>query len=371
MSYYGQKKYASKPNNLDELKKRIKENKLGGVYLFWGAEEYTKDFYAEKLRKTAKSSPLPEFNYVIFDAETQSPGEFEEATFALPYLWENKVIEIRNLLPNKLSAEDGAFYARVFETLPEYLTVLILLRAGEYGGTKAGGEGKKNEAEKNRETEKKNGFKTLLASVEENGLSVEFEPEKGEKLCNWVAKHFAARGVRTAPNLPAFLISYCGSDMYTLQGEIGKLCDVYEGRPLTDRDAMKYCCANESYVFFDVAACMNRHDLAGARRILSGLRMTSETVPLAMGFLASNYQLMVIAKAGIDSGKTAAQIASELKIDSWKIGKAISSICNSDSAFLNEAVREIAKADAKIKTARGNPVAILELLVYRICMYGK
>jgi len=31
---------------MDELKKRIKENKLGGVYLFWGEEEYTKDFYA-------------------------------------------------------------------------------------------------------------------------------------------------------------------------------------------------------------------------------------------------------------------------------------------------------------------------------------
>ena len=59
MSYYSNQK---KPSSLDELKKRIKENTLGGVYLFWGEEEYTKDFYAEKLRKTAKSSPLPEFN---------------------------------------------------------------------------------------------------------------------------------------------------------------------------------------------------------------------------------------------------------------------------------------------------------------------
>lgn len=361
MSYYGQKK----PSSLDELKKRIKENKLGGVYLFWGAEEYTKDFYAEKLRKTAKNSPLPEFNYVIFDAETQSPGELEEASFALPYLWENRVIEIRNLLPNKLSADDGAYYARIFETLPDYLTVLILLRAGDYGGTKTGGDNKKNE------TEKKNGFKALLASVEENGLSVEFEPEKGEKLCNWVAKHFAARNVKTVQTLPSFLISYCGSDMYTLQGEIGKLCDAYEGKALTERDAVKYCCANESYVFFDVAACMNRQDLAGARRILSGLRMTPETVPMAMGYLASNYQLMVLVKAGMDSGKTAAQIAAEQKIPAWKVSKAITSLCNSDSSFLHQAIAEIAEADVKMKTVRGNPAAILELLVYRICMYGK
>lgn len=361
MNYYG----AKKPSSLDELKKRMKENKLGGVYLLWGEEEYTKDFYAEKLRKTAKSSPLPEFNYVIFDAETQSPGELEEATYALPYLWDNKVIEIRNLLPNKLSADDGAYYARIFETLPEYLTVLILLRAGEYGGTKSGGDAKKNE------TDRKNGFKDVLASVEENGLSVEFVPERGEKLCNWVAKHFAARNVRIAQNLPSFLISYCGTDMYTLQGEIGKLCDAYEGKPLTERDAVRYCCANESYVFFDVAACMNRHDLAGAKRILSGLRMTPETVPMAIGYLASNYQLMLLVKAGMDSGKTAPQIAAEHKLPAWKVSKAINSLCNSDASFLNETVAEIAKADVRLKTMRGNPVAILELLIYRICMYGK
>ncbi|MBQ3003715.1 MAG: DNA polymerase III subunit delta [Clostridia bacterium] len=363
MSYYNNQK---KPSSLDELKKRIKENTLGGVYLFWGEEEYTKDFYAEKLRKTAKSSPLPEFNYVIFDAETQSVGEFEEATFALPYLWDNKVIEIRNLLPNKVSADDGEYYARIFETLPEYLTVLILLRAGEYGGAKTNNDSKK------AETEKKNGFKTLLKSVEENGLAVEFEPERGEKLNNWVAKHFAARGVKIAPNLPSFLVSYCGTDMYTLQGEIGKLCDAYEGKPLTDRDAVKYCCANESYVFFDVAACMNRHDLVGAKRILSGLRLTPETVPMAMGYLAANYQLMVLVKAAMDSGKTASQIAAEHKsIPAWKISKALNSLCNSDASFLNETVAEIAAADTKLKNMRGNPAAILELLIYKICMYGK
>jgi len=362
LSFYGNKK----PSSMDELKKRIKENKLGGVYLFWGEEEYTKDFYAEKLRKLAKGSPLPEFNYVIFDAETQSPGEFEEATFALPYLWDNKVIEIRNLLPNKLSADDGEYYARIFETLPDYLTVLLLLRASEYGGAKTSSEPKKVEQEK------KNGFKTLLKSIEENGLVVEFEPERGEKLNNWIAKHFAARNVKIASGLPSFLVSYCGTDMYTLQGEIGKLCDAYEGKMLTERDAVKYCCANESYVFFDVAACMNRRDIAGAKRILSGLRLNAETVPQAMGFLASNYQLMVLVKAAMDSGKTASQIAAEHKsIPAWKISKAINSLCNSDASFLKETVAEIAAADTKLKTTRGNPAATLELLIYKICMYGK
>ncbi len=370
MSYYGSKKLSS----MDELKKRVKENKLGGVYLFWGAEEYTKDFYAEKLRKLAQGSPLPEFNYEIFDAETRSVGDFEEATFALPYLWEHRVIEIRNLKPKKVYMAEAEEYARIFETLPDYLTVLILLRAGDYSGSKPSSEPSKEE--KNEETspeqeERKNGFKTFLTAVEANGLSVEFEPEKGEKLCNWVARHFASRGVKIAPGVPSFMTSYCGTDMYTLQGEIQKLCDASRGNAITEQDVRTYCSANENHVFFDVANCMVRRDLPGARRILAGLKMTPETVPMAMGFLASNYRLLLLIKTGMDAGKSLTQIASDHKISSWKVNKAASSLGYTDYEALQYAAKEIAETDMKMKTRRGNTAAALETLVYRICMYGK
>lgn len=368
MSFYNNKKVSS----MDELKKRVKENRLNGVYLFWGAEEYTKDFYADKLRKLAQTSPVPEFNYEIFDAETRSVGDFEESTFALPYLWENRVIEIRNLKPKKISQSEAEEYARIFETLPDYLTVLILFRAGDYNGSKTGADSQKEEkSSEDQPQERKNGFKTFLTAVEENGLSVEFEPEKGEKLCNWVSRHFASRGVKIAPGVPSFMTSYCGTDMYTLQGEIQKLCDACEGKPVTEQDVRTYCCANENHVFFDVATCMIRKDPVGARRILSGLKMTPETIPMAMGFLASNYRLMLLVKAGMDMGRSVAQIAAEHKIPTWKVSKAVSSLGNTDYAALQEAVVRIAEADSKMKTRRGNAGAALELLVYRICMYGK
>ncbi len=349
-----------KPSALDELKKRVKENRLSGVYLFWGEEEYTKDFYAAKLRKLATDAPVPEFNYLLFDAEKYTAGDFEEATFVLPYLWEHRVIEIRNLSPGGLSAEEGERYARIFASVPDYLTVLVLLRSDAY----AGGKGDKAQ-------EKKNGFRAFLTAVEENGLSVEFEPEKGEKLCAWVAKHFAARYVPISQGLPSALIAYCGTDMYTLQGEIGKLCDAYEGTPLTEREMRAYCCPNESYVFFDVAACMTRNDLAGARRILSGLRMTPDTVMMAIGYLASHYQLLSLVKAGLDSGKSVSQISSEQKQPTWKVQKAASAVVNTDAPRLRNAVREIAAADTRLKGTRADPRAVLELLLYRICSYER
>ena len=364
MSAYGNKQ----PSSMDELKKCIKENTMSGVYLFWGAEEYTKDFYADKIRKLVKGSPLPEFNNVIFDAETSTPGDLEEAADALPYLWEQKVIEIRNLTPGKVSADDGEAYARILSTLPDYLTVLILMRSGDYNG---GTSQNTKKSDKDKEKEKRNGFKTLLSAVEEYGLVVEFQTEKGDKLCHWVERHFASRHVKISHSLSSFLVSYCGSDMYTLQGEIQKLCDAYQGTPLTEQDVKTYCSANESHVFFDVASCMVRGDLAGARRILSSLRMTPDDVTMAMGFLASNYRQMALVKSGMDHGKSASQIAAEHKISSWKVSKVVSSLQNIDSATLHRAIADIAEADLRMKTRRGDSVAALELLVYRICTYGR
>lgn len=352
---YGQKQ----PSGLDELKKRLKEDRTGGAFLLWGAEEYTKDFYAEKLRKLGKSAPLPEFNYVIFDTDTQTPGELEEATFALPYLWEKRVIELRgSFLSKKMRKdkatreEEGEQYARILSSLPEYLTVLLVLRAGE------------KEAE---------GAKGIVAAFEQHGLSVEFKAERGEKLCNWVAKHFAARGVTITPQFPSALIAYCGTDMYTLQGEIEKLCSyaLCEGAKLTERDISLCCCPNESGVFFDVADCMNRQDIAGARRILSMLQMNDAAVMQAMGYLASSYRLMLLVQAGREQGKNASQIASEYKLSSWQVNRALSSLSRTDPAALRYALSVISETDKRIKNMRTDSKAALELLVYRICSYGK
>ena len=364
MSAYGRREPENNP--LDDLKKRIKDGNTNGAYLFWGAEEYTKDFYAEKLRRNAKDSPLPEFNYIVFDAETRSASELEECVQALPYMWECKCVEVRGLNVQKLSADEGEQYARIVSDLPDYVTLLFLLRAEEYNG----GTGAKK-PEKEGAPEKRNGWKSLLSALEQNGMVLEFQPEKGDKLAAWIAKHFSARGVKIAAGLPTMMISYCGNDMYTLQGEISKLCELYDGKTLTEQDVKTYCCANESYVFFDVATCMNRKDLAGARKILSGLRLNAESVPMAMGYLASNYQLMLLVKAGVDRGRTAAQIANEQKLPSWKVTKAISSLHYVTTEELNAAVRMIAETDLRLKTVRANPASALELLICRICAYGK
>lgn len=350
--------------SIDVLKARIKENKIDGVYLFCGQEEYTKDHFATQLRKKVDSSPLPEFNHIYFNAETDKVVELEDAAFSLPYMWESKLIEITNLESAKITESDLNDYARVFSDIPDYLTVLIVLRAdAQIERRKA-----KDDDEESKST--RVGLPELVKLVEENGLVVRFESEKPDKIASWIARHFNAKNVKFDISVPREMINVCGSDMYILQGEILKLTEIYSGNPLTASDVRKYCCANSAYKYFDIATALNKRDLVTAKKILDSLDLSREKIPMAVGVIAKNYSDMLIVKTGLDAGKSFDIIAKDMKKQAWQVRKVAQSIGHSDVRALSFAIAQLTNADAKLKSYRGDPKRILELAFFRICTYG-
>lgn len=341
--------------SLDILKKRIKENKLSGVYLFIGREEYTKDHYAEILRKKVDQAPLPEFNHVYFNAAAQSTADLEDAFFALPYMSDFKLIEITNLADARIDETDASEYDRIFSDVPDYLAVLAVLRSEEYGDEQKGAKSAKS------------GINAFAAAVKDHGLVVEFGSEDTDKLTPWIVRHFNAAKVGYEPAVPRELLNYCGSDMYVLQGEIEKLCLAYNGTPLTVADVKKYCCANNAYKFFDISMALNRRDMVLANSILNGLDLSRDELPAALGLIAKNYSDMLLVKTGIDSGKSPDQIAKDLKIPAWRVSKIASAVRGSDIRSIVRAISHIAAADKKMKSSRTEPRRALEMAFYRIC----
>ena len=344
--------------SLDILKTRIKENNISGVFLLCGPEEYTKDHYANLLRKKVDASPLPEFNHIYFNASSSKISELEDSAYSLPYMWENKLIEITDLESAKITESDIEDYLRVFSDIPDYLTILAVLRADEH-------------TEEARKSKNKGGLSGFVSAVKDNGLVVEFETEKADKLITWINRHFNAKGIKCDNNVPREIINVCGNDMYILQSEILKLTEVFSGKPLTVSDVRKYCCANSSSKYYDIATALNRRDIVTAKRILDDLDLSREEIPMAVGFLAKNYSEMLMIKSGIDSGRGYDVISKDLKIASWKITKIASSLGAVDLKMLSFAISQLSELDMKLKAYRGNPRPILELAFYRICTYGR
>ena len=143
--------------SLDILKSKLKENNISGVFLFCGAEEYTKDYYAAQIRNKVDSSPLPEFNHIYFNAAEGAISDLEDAIYSLPYMWDIKLIEITNIESAKLTEGDINEYSRVFSDIPDYLTILTVLR---------------HDDDDDKEKASKKALNSFIKAVRENGVVV-------------------------------------------------------------------------------------------------------------------------------------------------------------------------------------------------------
>lgn len=354
--------------SLDILKKRLKENKLGGTYLLYGHEEYTKDFYARQLRKKVASSPLPEFNYIIFDASVSDPSELAEAVFSLPYMWDYKLIEVKNLDTASLNADTAESYAQVISQLPEYVILLFLFRSEEFddnmGGFKKGKSGTGSKA-------KGKGIKILIDAIKEEGVAVNFPNETGVRLEKWVARHFAASKIDVNRTAVQTLISLCGNDMYTLHSEIEKLINSPAPRPIDQNAVMKYCCPNESYKVYELSDALTNGDMKKVKRIFNVLAEDKTDPSMLLGYLSKCFSDMLIIKSGVEEGISHSRIAKLSKKQEWLVRKTAAGLSNKPSGYIAFACDAIDNADRKLKRYSINPYLVLEILLFRIGLYGR
>lgn len=368
--------------SLEILKQRLKENKPAGVYLFYGNEEYTKDYYARELRKKVTASPMPEFNHIIFDASASGPNELAEAVDSLPYLWDYKMIEIKNFDLFALNADTAARYAEVISQLPEYIIMLFLFRSSELdesvveGGFKksAGLSAEKTSDEESEEPAQKGkgkGINTLISAIKKYGLAVNFPNETGEKLENWILKHFAAKKVQADRSAAQMLIAFCGNDMYTLYNEIEKLVYSLAERPITQKTVLKYCCPNESYKVYELSDALTSGDMKKVKQIYDNLVKSKTDPSLLLGYLSKCYSDMLLIQAAAEEGMSQAKIAQMLRKSEWLVRRTAAGIARRPSGYLAYACEAIDAADRKLKRYSGNPYLALEFLLLRLGMYGR
>lgn len=374
--------------SLDILKQRLKSNKPCGTYLFYGKEEYTKDFYVRELRKKVTVSPLPEFNHIIFDAEKSDSSEFSEAAFSLPYMWDFKLIEIKNFNLTALTQEEAEEYTKVISELPDYVILLFMFRSEELDdsvveGGFSGAKTKNNTPSESEESSDDSGtptaqkgsakgMRTLINALKKYGLAVNFPNETGEKLENWIIKHFMAKKVTIEHTAVQTLVTLCGNDMYTLHSEIEKLLNSEaSARAVNQADVLQYCCPNENYKIYELSDALSNSDMKKVKQIFDNLAINKTDPSMMLGYLSKMYSDMLLIQSALDEGKSLGKIAQSIKKSEWLVRRTVSGLSKKPSGYIAFACDCIDVADRKLKRFSVNPYIVLEIMLFRIGLYGR
>lgn len=354
--------------SLEALKQKLNQGSISGVILLCGADEYTKNYYANEIKKKFDKNTTG-VNYFVFDGSKNSPQELVQLTEGFPLLLtttretNTKLIEIKNLTPDNINESIAEEYSAIFAQIPEFCTLLIIYSAEELDIKKLSPTMTKKKKAK--------GLPAFLEAIKNNGLIIEFETPSADRLISWAARHFKSYGTPITKAELEYLLEFCGTDMNVLATEINKLSMYCGERGISRADIENVCCPNTEYQVFDMTKALVEGNDKKAFKILDALKFAKTEPILLLGILARLISDMAIIKSGADSKLNFAQIANASSINEWQVKRYLDFLRNKDGDFLPFAASECLEADKKLKSSPEEPYIVFETLVARISAYGK
>ena len=178
-------------------------------YLFYGDEEYMKNYSLSLARQTlCPDETLAFFNEIKLDSISYSPSSLQDAIMPAPMMADRKLITVQGVDFKAIKQSDVDELCSVLDTLDEYdyNTVIIVTMADKFDA----GRSPKSPS-------------TTLQKLSERATCVNFEKNTPARLCTWLQKHFEHNGVSASSDVCMALIDRCGRDMYALANETDKL----------------------------------------------------------------------------------------------------------------------------------------------------
>lgn len=353
--------------NLSVLKDRMKKKNLTGSYVFYGEEEYLKNYYYDELvgacgdKLNVKAFYGADFTLDDFFAAcdttpvAMSMSMFEEETPS-----EKEDYRLVKLVFPKLDVlskgEEKQFLSKLSE-LPEGVIVVFFLY--------------------NDEEEKIS--KGIYKSICDASLTVNFrhEPVGSPLLASWAQRHFLKAGVNAERAVLAYFLNYVGNDMLTLKNEIDN-CALYlmaEKRDgLTAEDIEKVCKKSVSAQIFDISSNALKGRYKEAMAAFTFFKNAKEDEILLLATISKAvYDLCAVDKLS-KKGESLAEIQKKTGLRDFVVRNYASLIKSRDREFkggisyASYASEVCLKYDVMLKSSRTDGYELLEELIFKLAV---
>lgn len=335
-----------------EFRNVIKNNRLSGGYLFYGDEEYMKQFCLTSARQSVIQTE-DVFNHIKLTADNYSLSIFANSIEALPVFADKKFIEIHSLDIAGMKESEFEDFTDVLNNLPEYdyNVVIIYMSPDSFDVGTAKYPSK------------------LLTTLSKLLTPVAFDYETPAKLIKWVQQHFKISGIVIEPDICNRLISNVGQSMYRLKSEIDKLSAniLSHGRDhVTEDDIENITVHTKSIDPFDFANAILDGNMDKAFYVLTDMKERKEKPEIILSQVSRVYDDLCMIKSLHECGLSSQMIASKLKIHEYRTSLYLKSTSKRSIDALRHAVELCFEADVKIKNTALDNYAVLDKLVVEL-----
>ncbi len=314
------------------------------LYLLWGPEDYLREQFLSKLKKTCLPEGEDDFSYKRIDGPALDANAFQQAVDALPFMTEHTFVELRDVDINKLADADACL--KTVSDIPDYCTVVFVQNA-QY---------------------EPDGRLRFVKTLRSEGKELKFTQQSQGMLTDWIVRRFAAAGKGIELSAAQRLIFISGDLMSRLIPEIEKIAAYASGDKVTQEDVEAVANHIPEAVVFEMTELIAQNKINSALSVLSELLADKNNEPIMMlAVLGKQMRQLYAARLALEKNLGTKYV---MEVCSMKYDYIASKLLTAAKGFtldqLRRAVELCAETDYRMKSSGADPKELLKEAVVRI-----
>lgn len=333
------------------LQNELKNNIVRNIYVFYGPEEYLKDYYINKIESLILDESLKAFNKVVL-ANNEDQHQIIKACETMPAFSSKKLVIVKSSAifkapkdSNKNSKSKSELSAYL-ENIPDYNCVIFC-------------------------TDNIDKRMKIVNVIKKNGLLVEFENKKPMELVSWIKKVCKNNGKDIDNDAAMCIVEYCEPDMYSILNEVNKLVlFAIDKTKIIKQDVKDLCVKTMKSRIFDLTDAIVQKDPKTSIKIFEELVSTKEPIPKIFFMITKHFKQILEIKFLNNEGFNINEIIKRIGISPYAAKKILTQSNRFSVPALKEILVECLNLDVAIKTGKTKPNLALEYLIINLSTAG-
>lgn len=342
--------------DFSSLKTELKRGPSGG-YLLCGEEAYLISHSLKLIRSAVLGDGADAaFNHIKIDAS--APGEYDVggSICELPVFAEKRLVELHSFDISHMKADELKSLCAAFALLEDNPQTVLVMVSTPYELDMSGYPKRPPKQ---------------FVKLTEHITPVVFMRESPAALCRWIMNHFRHEGLNCETRTAEALLAYSGSDMFTLSGEIAKLCAFLKanGRDTLTPDDIKNVASHVPTIdSFDFPNAVLNRDFDRAMYILADKKKHKEEPTVLLADVTRTYARMEQILTLATDAATPAEIAKKLKMHEYPVKNHLAAAKRLGEKKLAEALRLCGETDYKMKFSQIDSYVLISRLLSSLSM---
>lgn len=328
------------------LKEEINKKIVRNLYLFYGPEEYMKNYYLEAIEKHILEEQFKNMNKVVLEGK---PGisRIMDNCETMPFFSDKKLVIAKNTgLFKSSKGESGAYkdFAKDnLQNLPEHACLIFY----------------EEEIDKRLKT---------VDIIKKNGLIVEFEFQQPAVLIKWIIKVFKTYNKEINPFVASQIVEYCEPGMIYILNEIEKVISYMGDREVvTSEDLDQVCSKSVKSRVFDLTDAISVKNPTLALKLLEDIILLKEPILKIIFMITRQFRQILEIKLLLEDRTSIKVAASKVGVPPYIVGKISKQANNFSVETLKKVMYRMYEMDEGIKTGKIKDRIAVELIITEFC----